>query len=240
MITKAYKIKCLTNLHVGNGDVNFNIIDNEVERDPVTGYPTINASGVKGALREHFEGVLGKDNSLIKDIFGKTNDGKSEMSQGKVKIFNANMLAIPMRTSKGKSPYSLVTTECALNGLKALVSALKNSEINLVFSDEAVEVEGVECNKIVTVFDEKAAVMAEDSFKSVSLPVLARNCLEPGKENLWYEEIVPHESVMYFFVASSDEKAITAFDETVKNNNIVQFGGNASIGYGVCKLEEVL
>ena len=42
---KAYMIQlqCMTNMHVGNGDVNYNIIDNEVERDPVTGYPTINS-----------------------------------------------------------------------------------------------------------------------------------------------------------------------------------------------------
>ena len=49
-------LECMTNMHVGNGDVNYNIIDNEVEKDPVTGYPTINASGVKGALREFFNG----------------------------------------------------------------------------------------------------------------------------------------------------------------------------------------
>ena len=39
------KLKCITNLHVGNGEVNYTIIDNEVEKDPVTGYPIINASG---------------------------------------------------------------------------------------------------------------------------------------------------------------------------------------------------
>ena len=36
-------LECITNMHVGNGDVNYNIIDNEVEKDPITGYPTINA-----------------------------------------------------------------------------------------------------------------------------------------------------------------------------------------------------
>ena len=49
----AYKIDCITNLHVGSGDLNYNIVDNEVERDAVTGYPVIHASGLKGALREH-------------------------------------------------------------------------------------------------------------------------------------------------------------------------------------------
>ena len=54
MKAKIFVIECLTNLHVGNGDVNFNIIDNEVERDDVTGLPTINSSGFKGALRAFF------------------------------------------------------------------------------------------------------------------------------------------------------------------------------------------
>ena len=27
-------LECMTNMHVGNGDVNYNIIDNEVEKDP--------------------------------------------------------------------------------------------------------------------------------------------------------------------------------------------------------------
>ena len=48
-------LECMTNMHVGNGDVNYYIIDYEVEKDPVTGYPTINASGVKGAFREYFK-----------------------------------------------------------------------------------------------------------------------------------------------------------------------------------------
>jgi len=54
MNVHVYKYTCLTNLHVGSGDINYNIVDNEVERDPVTGLPMIHASGVKGALREYF------------------------------------------------------------------------------------------------------------------------------------------------------------------------------------------
>ena len=53
MTANIYLLECLTNLHVGSGEVNYNIVDNEVERDVVTNYPTINSSGVKGALRAH-------------------------------------------------------------------------------------------------------------------------------------------------------------------------------------------
>ena len=61
------RMKCITNLHAGNGDVNYNIVDNEVERDPIFGYPTVNASGVKGALREFFKTVAP---NLVKPLFG--------------------------------------------------------------------------------------------------------------------------------------------------------------------------
>lgn len=111
------KLECLTNLHMGNGDVNFNIIDNEVERDAVTEYPTINSSGVKGALREYLQC---KGNDELVDIFGGEGDGQS----GKIKFLSANMLAIPMRVSNGDFPYLMVTTEKAVELFNKLNDAL--------------------------------------------------------------------------------------------------------------------
>ena len=67
MKNRFYAVKCLTNLHMGSGDVNFNIVDNEVQRDPVTGYPTMHSSGMKGAFREYFRGASPED---VKGIFG--------------------------------------------------------------------------------------------------------------------------------------------------------------------------
>lgn len=52
---KPYFIECITNLHVGSGDANYGIVDKLVQRDTVTGFPTIHSSSLKGALREHFE-----------------------------------------------------------------------------------------------------------------------------------------------------------------------------------------
>ncbi|MBR2025236.1 MAG: type III-B CRISPR module RAMP protein Cmr4, partial [Clostridia bacterium] len=75
-----YKIQCLTNLHVGAGEVNYNIIDNEVEKDAVSGLPVIHASGIKGALREAFSNVE-KYKGQIDTIFGKSGEG-DEMGGG--------------------------------------------------------------------------------------------------------------------------------------------------------------
>lgn len=58
MTTKMYMMKLETNLHVGNGDINYNIIDNEVEKDVLTEQPIIYSSGMKGAFREYFTNEL--------------------------------------------------------------------------------------------------------------------------------------------------------------------------------------
>ena len=57
MNSHFYAVKCLTNLHMGSGDTNFNIVDNEVQKDPVTQMPIMHSSGIKGALRDHFRGL---------------------------------------------------------------------------------------------------------------------------------------------------------------------------------------
>ena len=91
-------LECMTNMHVGNGDVNYNIIDNEVEKDPVTGYPTINASGVKGALREFFNG----DSELrqyVSTLFGA--DKAGDTTPGQLKVLCADMIARAARASSG-------------------------------------------------------------------------------------------------------------------------------------------
>jgi len=83
MKTIFYKIECLTNLHVGSGDVNYNIIDNEVEKDPVTGYPIIHASGVKGALRDDMKN---RGEQFLNKVFGFAGKGDTGNS-GSHKIF---------------------------------------------------------------------------------------------------------------------------------------------------------
>ena len=75
-------------------------------------------------------------------------------------------------------------------------------------------------------------------------PVIARNSLVMGKsENLWYEQIVPRQSIFYTLISSSRPRTellrtllmILGMWKTV----CIQIGANASIGYGFCKVESV-
>ena len=223
MKAKIFVIECLTNLHVGNGDVNFNIIDNEVKRDVVTGFPTINSSGVKGALRAFFE-----ENKLsdINEIFGSEDKGVT--TSGTLKFLSANLLALPIRSiSGGDKPYSIHAPKTACEDFKQM---LKNFQL------EDVSIEDIKGG------DEKITLDEDNScYEKYGLPVIARNSV--GEQtNLWYEEVVPHKSIFYFAVVASTSEAdslLDVFTESVRGK-IIQFGANASVGYGLCKVIKVI
>ena len=112
MFAKILKLECITNLHVGNGDVNYNIVDNEVERDCDTQYPTINSSGIKGAFCEFLKD---NDADLKEKIFG------TEGSQGQIKFLNADLISIPGRISDTwDKPYALVYTKTIIERLNKI------------------------------------------------------------------------------------------------------------------------
>lgn len=234
------KLECITNLHVGNGEVNYNIIDNEVEKDPVTGFPTINASGLKGALREFFSKNKGKDwnQEAVDRLFGKgaNEDGKP----GSLKIMQADMLARPARASAGDKAYYLLTTDTMLEVYNEKVELFINETKKLTESkpeekDKKAEAEGITLNRKIAFDGKDLYLVSERDMNSIDLPVMARNKLENGKSvNLWYEEVVPHGSIFTFAVIS-DQDSLEKLKKGI-DGKVVQFGGNASIGYGFCKV----
>lgn len=239
MVSVMLILKCLTNLHAGSGEVNYNIIDNEVERDPVSNYPTIHASGVKGALRAFFEE---NGNKNVKKWFGA--NSKEEKQPGFLKVLNASMLAIPMRTTggSGSKPYQLVYTEEMGKQYEEIAEAF-GIPVRLGKEENAnVQVEGYQLKKMrklqVGGQSYELYCMNEEDFKTRALPVIARNQLDNGiSKNLWYEEVVPHKSMFYFPVIANDrEKGLLEEFKHAVEGKVIQFGGNASIGYGLCKV----
>lgn len=248
-----YKIECITNMHVGSGDVNYSIVDNEVERDYVTGYPIIHSSGVKGALRD----TVDADKQAL--FFGSEGDAK-ECKSGSCKFLDAFFLARPMRVESNSRAYILVTTIDALNQLISLKKSLgseckydlidlSEEETNNLFGKNAfitnandiISIENYSVNKaqhnvldIATeILGEKCAI--SNQINHFALPVIARNVLDDKgiSKNLWYEEIVPHKSIFYTAIIQDDSK------EQYEPKSLVQFGGKSSIGYGLTKLTKI-
>ncbi|OQY12981.1 MAG: type III-B CRISPR module RAMP protein Cmr4 [Desulfobacteraceae bacterium 4572_19] len=94
------------------------------------------------------------------------------------------------------------------------------------------------------------AIFSDEVFSGICeawLPVKARNCVEKGKENLFYEEVLPRRSVLWFMTGefchfSNDDKQWFekgfAFFNNKLTNNLIQVGGNASTGHGVITIKE--
>lgn len=232
MKAKVYILECLTNLHAGSGDANFNIIDNQVQRDVVTGFPTIHSSGVKGALRVFFEEKEERkelEQTKIDEMFGKeakTND--SVTSQGLLKFLDATLLAQPIQNSQGGKPYQLKAPTTAIEDFK--------QALHLFLSDVEIDAQSVLDSFAITEMEDAA-------YREYDLPVMARNQLKNGtgeSENLWYEEVVPHKTHFYLVVAANEKnkELLNEFDESV-NGQIIQIGGNASIGYGLCMFKNI-
>ena len=131
MNSKNYAVRCITNLHMGSGEANFNVVDNEVQRDPVTNAPAMFSSGVKGALRSHFDTVKPE---AVKTLFGssidETRGGKGEgLTPGALKFLSGNLLLLPVRAAKGHAPYYMVTTQRLLQEWAYLYHTFTGKEL---------------------------------------------------------------------------------------------------------------
>lgn len=101
---QLYIITAKTNMHVGSGEETYGLIDNRVQRDVLSNLPNINASGLKGALREYFSQKFGERSQAVIEIFGSDSSAESKKPEpqhkaGKFRFFNGNLLSIPVRSN---------------------------------------------------------------------------------------------------------------------------------------------
>ena len=254
MKKNLYKIETLTNLHVGSGDANYGVIDNLIQRDVVTGYPTIHGSSLKGALKEFFKG---QNFSYLPDVFG--NDDK----QANYKFLSANLLLLPLRSNK--QAFFLATCPAIIKRLEQdnitygfglnlgdllTMNPKTGQPIVFINNTNGLLIEDFEnfdkkpkpsdysifgnCEDLIIVSDKDFAELVSDQ----NLPVIARNKLDNGEsKNLWYEQVVPHASIFYFVVLHNKDY----FDDFDKmfEKKIIQIGANATIGYGFTKISKI-
>lgn len=89
---------CETGLHAGSGD-SLGIVDLPIQRERHTSYPKIEASSLKGALREAFEGATNPTDSFVKKAFGPE-ESASEHA-GALGFTDAKLLFFPVKSLKG-------------------------------------------------------------------------------------------------------------------------------------------
>ena len=282
--TEFYTIKALTNLHMGSGEGQFSVIDKQVQRDVLTKLPTMHGSGLKGAMREHFEyQIMQSKSSVSQDtpskevgtdtekrpdlelIFGgKPKD--SVKRQGAYKFFDGNLLSIPVRSSHhfyfmatcprllkdtidNLSICNAFSTSEIKNAFDELIKIYTESDKSVYFCDAEISDLRLEdtteleyAKKMIPclseIMGERLVVLSDELFsKDFELPVVARNYLENGKsENLWYEEFVPRKTRFLTMIQRPDTTE-SKYDLSLETK--IQFGANATVGYGLCEVKKV-
>lgn len=230
MKVRAYKITCLTNLHMGAGTQNVGIVDLEVQRDCVTKEPTIHASGVKGALRSYAEYYAGNEEDkqeIINQLFGRKPVNGNDSEQGNLVFFDGDLVFRPCRTTSGDKPFQLCTSDEQKNLIVGKAKAL-----------------GVSAEHVEALFTSEVLI-DDDCLKSETLPIIAHNSIDDeGKsENVWWQEVVPHSSVFVTFVGGYGDTELNSFQELCgigqKGAPPLQFGADRSIGLGFVTMERV-
>ena len=265
---KLYIIENITSLHAGSGDANFGLVDNKIQRDAITNYPTIHSSSLKGALKEYCTHKHNRADgeNFIGYIFGDENNS------GKVRFIDAHLLSIPMRSDLNpyyncvspKSIEQLLEFSSIFNisleqkdVLEKLV-AYKGKEIvvkegNPTIEDEVAKTDAsLNLSALESLVGSPVALVPNKLFEELlkDLPVIARNQLLNGEsKNLFYEEVLPRKSKLFTviseptYIHTEDKKplgnAFNRFSEYLTNSDTIHIGANASIGYGVCTFKEL-
>jgi CRISPR-associated protein Cmr4 len=91
-----YFLRCETPLHVGSGETH-SYIDLPIQREKHTGFPKIEGSSLKGALREALESNSADDN-IVNILLGKDKNADASASMG---FTDARILLFPIKSYKG-------------------------------------------------------------------------------------------------------------------------------------------
>lgn len=117
---------CESAMHAGSGD-NLGIVDLPIQREKHTGFPKIEGSSLKGAVREAFEEKAANESELenVHCVFGWDESGQSEAMKTKFKektdyagavgFTDARLLLFPVKSMKGV--YAWITCPAVLNRL---------------------------------------------------------------------------------------------------------------------------
>lgn len=100
-----------TPLHAGSGS-SLGLVDLPIQRERTTGYPLVQASGLKGCLREAAEAANGRNNDKVKLVFGPDTQGAAEHA-GALSVGDARLLLFPVRSLMGV--FAWTTSQDALS-----------------------------------------------------------------------------------------------------------------------------
>lgn len=117
---QAMFIYAVSPLHMGAGTA-MGLIDNPIQREVHTDWPSMAGSGIKGAIRHALNGQGEWTNNKLTAIFGPEPKPGAELHAGAVSFTDAQIVCFPVRSQRRAFVYATCPT--ALARLKRLTNA---------------------------------------------------------------------------------------------------------------------
>jgi CRISPR-associated protein Cmr4 len=263
--TRLILLHALTPLHVGTGQAVGNV-DLPIAREKATGFPIVPASALKGVLRDNFNNqswatqAFGDADRAGAWVFTDLHILCLPVRSFFGVFAYTTCPLILERLRRHAEAFGITGFEnlsVAVNGTQIALtrdSALqKDGKVYLEDLDLAVKT-GQQVDAVAQAIADKLlpegershfmarfAVVSNDVFTFLSetaTEVVARVRLEDATKTvasggLWYEEAVPAEAIFYGFVGATSAEPSLA---SLQIDQLLQIGGDATIGRGLCKV----
>ena len=246
-----------TPVHPGAGS-GMGVVDRPVAREAATDYPVLVGSSLKGALRDRMETSNTGDSTAR---FGAPERaGDLLVADARLLLLPVRSLTGAYRWATCPHLIERYRRDLGRSSLRPCPdvvevrrgSVLTSGTGSLFLEERQFSICGAPADDLVNAIapiilhdetrkrlSDQIAVMHDDDFSwfvRYGLAVQARNDLEHGtkrSKNLWYEETLPPDTVLYALVMGRDEEALGALDPLFANGDpYLQAGGNETVGQG--------
>jgi CRISPR-associated protein Cmr4 len=256
MTTEIIGLLAETYIHPGTGQ-SAGAVDLPVARERVTKYPFIPGSSMKGALLDASRG----DGLDTNRLFGQQeNAGQLLISDARLLLLPVRSLSSPYVWLT--CPYLIERfrrdiERAGKGGALPAVAPSADDKVlaagvgDLLLEERLFAVEGKPSDALASAIgaliphDEargrlgrQLAIVTDkafDWFAQYALPVQARNVLDEEtktSKNLWYEEALPPDTLMYFVVGERADGAAAKIAAHLAERRYLQAGGNETVGQG--------
>lgn len=152
---KPLFIVCETPMHMGSGS-DLGVIDLPIQRERHTDFPKMEASGIKGGLRESFSyKMTGEEKKKVNAVFGSEEDGSEHAAA--IAFTDGRILCFPVKSMKGL--FAWITCPRILERLKA---DMEQCNIEISWKTPSANVVAESCSLM---FDDKEVMLEEYTFK---------------------------------------------------------------------------
>ena len=245
-----------TPVHIGAGESS-GFVDLPVARESITSYPVIPSTGLKGSFKESYAGddkerIFGKQDDAGKAVFSegrllllpvRSLDGqykwitcpyiierlKRDLKRTNKKVENID--SININEPERNHVYTKGTEKIFLEEREFEIKQSVDNEIINLFKRFIPNEDTAER------LENQIAILNNDDFKwfaQYGLSVNARNVLKENKtsKNLWYEELIPTDTVFYTILFQRGENVIESIKKMIEEKPYIQLGGNETVGQG--------